>query len=80
MRRDEGIHKRLEIRAPPLRKRIADLPLIINALTRELRAHRSKPLIQPRLEALNLVIRMCGWLCSWQTRMASLVRRIPCSL
>ena len=56
MRRDERIHKRLEIGAPPLGQRVADLPLIVNALARKLRANGSKALVQTRLEALDLVV------------------------
>jgi hypothetical protein len=56
MRRDKRIHERLEVGPPPLRKRIANAPLIIHALARELRADRRKALVQPRLEALDLII------------------------
>ena len=56
MRWDEGVHERLEVGPPPLRKRIANAPLVIDALARELRADGRQALVQPRLEALNLVV------------------------
>jgi hypothetical protein len=56
MRGDEGIHESLEVGSPPLRKRIADLPLVVDALACELRADWRKALIQPRLEAFDLVV------------------------
>jgi hypothetical protein len=39
-----------------LRKRVADLPFIVDAFTCELRADWCKALIQPRLEALDFVV------------------------
>ncbi len=56
MRGNKRVHKRLEIRPPPLRKRIPNLPLLIDALSRELIARGSQPLVQPHLEPLHLVI------------------------
>jgi hypothetical protein len=56
MRGDERVHERLKVRSPPLRQCVADLPLIVDALACELRADRRKALIQPRLEALDLVV------------------------
>jgi hypothetical protein len=56
MRRDERVHERLEIRPPPLRQRIADLPFFIDALAAKLRAHRRQPLVQPLLESFYFVI------------------------
>jgi hypothetical protein len=56
VRGDEGVHKGLEVGAPPLRQRVADLPLIVDALACELRADRRKTLVQARLEALDLVV------------------------
>lgn len=53
---DERIHEGLEIRPPPLRQGIANLPLLIDALAAELRANRSQPLVQPHLEPLYLII------------------------
>ena len=55
MRRNKRIHERLKVRPPPLRKRIPNLPLVVDALARKLRADRRKALVQPRLEALDLV-------------------------
>lgn len=56
MRRDEGVHECLEVGSPPLRQRVADLPLIVDTLTGELCADGSKALVQARLEALYLVV------------------------
>jgi len=56
VRGDEWVHEGLEVGPPPLRKRVADLPLIVDAFTRELRADRCQALIQPRLEALDLAV------------------------
>lgn len=36
---DEGIHKRLEVGSPPLRQSIANLPVVVDAFARELRAN-----------------------------------------
>lgn len=55
MRRDERIHEGLEVGAPPLREGVADLPLVVDTFARELRAYRRKALVQPRLEALDLL-------------------------
>ena len=56
MRGNEWVHEGLEVRSPPLRKRVADLPFIVDAFTCELRADWCKALIQPRLEALDFVV------------------------
>lgn len=56
MRRDERIHECFEVGPPPLRQCVANLPLIVDTLASELRADWCKPLIQPRLEALDLVV------------------------
>ena len=56
MRGDEGVHERLEVRAPPLRQCIADLPLIVDAFTTELRANGCQALVQAGLEAFDLVV------------------------
>ena len=53
MRRDKRVHKRLEIRPPPLRQRVRNLPFIIHALPRELAANWRQSLIQPVLEPIN---------------------------
>jgi hypothetical protein len=56
MRGDEGVHEGLEVRPPPLRKCVANLPFVGDALASELRADGCKALVQPILEALNLVV------------------------
>ena len=55
MRRAEWIHERLEIRSPPLRDRVCNLPLIIDTFTRELSPRRRQALIEARFETFNLV-------------------------
>jgi hypothetical protein len=54
--RDEGVHESLKVRSPPLCQCIADLPLIIDTLACELCADRCKALVQPCLEAFNLIV------------------------
>jgi hypothetical protein len=56
MRGDEGVHERLKVGPPPLRERIANAPLVVDAFARELRADRRQALVQPRLEAFNLIV------------------------
>ena len=55
MRRDEWVHESLEIGTPPLRERVANLPLIVDAFAGELRAYGRKAFVQPRFEALDLL-------------------------
>jgi hypothetical protein len=56
VRWDEGVHERLEVWPPPLRQRIANHPLIVDALACELCADWCEALVQPRLEAFDLVV------------------------
>jgi hypothetical protein len=56
MRRDERIHECFKVGPPPLRQRVANLPLVVYTLASELCADWCKALIQPRLEALDLVV------------------------
>ncbi len=56
MRWDERVHESLEIRSPPLRQRITNLPLLINTLATELCTNRSQSLIKSHLEPVYLVI------------------------
>jgi len=56
MRRDEGVHESLEIRPPPLRQRITNLPFLINALAAKLRTYRRQSLVQPHLEPFYFLI------------------------
>lgn len=53
---NERVHKSLKVGAPPLRKSIANLPVIIHALARELRSDGCKALVQAFLETINLVV------------------------
>ena len=56
MRWDERVHEGLEIWPPPLRQCVTNLPLVVDAFASELRAYRRKALVQPGLEAFDLVI------------------------
>jgi hypothetical protein len=56
VRGDERVHECLEVRSPPLRERVADLPLIVDTLACELCANWCKTLIEPSLKALDLVV------------------------
>lgn len=58
MAREEGVHEGLEIRPPPLRQRIADLPVLVDPFAGELRAHGRQSFIQTHLKAVNFVV--CG--------------------
>ena len=49
------IHEGLKTRSPPLRKRIRDLPLIIDTCARELVPRRCQALIETRFEAFDFV-------------------------
>jgi len=54
--RNEWVHERLEVGPPPLCQCVADLPLVVDALTCELGADGRKTLVEPRLETLDLVV------------------------
>lgn len=56
MRRNEGVHESLEVGPPPLCECVADLPFVVDARACELCADWRKALVQPCLEALNLVV------------------------
>lgn len=56
MRWDKWVHESLEIRPPPLRQGVTDLPLLIDALAAELGADGGQPLVQPHLEAFYLLV------------------------
>lgn len=52
MTRDERVHEGFEIRPPPLRESIGDIPIMsVDAVTGELRPDRSKTVVQPLLKA-----------------------------
>lgn len=53
---DEWVHERLKVWAPPLRQRVANLPVLIDSFSRELRSDWCEPLIQSRLEPVDLVV------------------------
>ncbi len=56
VRGDEGVHEGLEVGAPPLCQRVADLPFIVDSLACELRADGCEALVQTRLEAFDLIV------------------------
>lgn len=56
MSRKERVHEGLEIGSPPLRKCVANLPIVVNTFARELRAHWGEALIQSLLEALDFLV------------------------
>lgn len=53
---DEWVHERLKVWAPPLRQRVANLPVLVDSLSSELRPDWCEPFIQSRLEPLDLVV------------------------
>jgi hypothetical protein len=53
---DEGVHESLKVWSPPLRQCIANLPLIVDTFACKLCADRCKALVQPCLEAFDLVV------------------------
>jgi hypothetical protein len=54
--RDKWVHERLEVGPPPLRQCVTDLPLVVDAFACELGADGRETLVEPRLEALDLVV------------------------
>jgi hypothetical protein len=56
VRGDERVHECFKVWSPPLRKRVTDLPFIIDALACELRANWCQALVQPCLETFDLVV------------------------
>lgn len=56
MRRQERIHEGLEIRPPPLRQRVPNLPFVIDALAGELGADGSQAFVQSELKAFDFVV------------------------
>lgn len=56
MRRQEGIHERLEIRPPPLRQRIPNLPFVIDPFAGELAPDGGEAFVQAEFEAFDFVV------------------------
>ena len=50
------VHERFEIRAPPLRERVADLPFVVGVVAGELRPDGREALVQTDLEARDFVV------------------------
>ena len=55
MRRQVRIRERLETWPPPLRKRIRNLPFIIDTFTGELRPRRCEAFVETRFEAFDFI-------------------------
>lgn len=75
---EEGVHESLEIRSPPLRERVANLPVIVDAFPGKLRPDRREALVQPRLETLDLVVfvaEVVTW-ASWVSAVAGAVAQL----
>lgn len=58
MCRKERVHESLEVGSPPLRKCVANFPVIINTFAGELRSHWCEALIQSLLKTFNFVVFM----------------------
>lgn len=56
MSRQERVHERLEIGPPPLRDRIANLPVLVDAFAGELRSHRRQTLVEALLETVDFFV------------------------
>lgn len=56
MCRNEWVHEGLEVGTPPLGQSIRNLPIAIPGLARKLLPCWCQPLVQPSLEAFDLVI------------------------
>lgn len=67
MCRDKRVHERLEIWPPPLRQRLANLPLALCAYARELIAHRRESLVQSGLETFDLFV-LGSQIITWQLK------------
>ena len=50
------VHESFEVRSPPLRKRVAYLPVVVDPFTAELRSYGPESLGKARLEAVDLVV------------------------
>jgi hypothetical protein len=56
MARQERVHESLKVGAPPLRKCVANSPVTVDSLARELRSHGGQALVQALLESVDLVV------------------------
>jgi hypothetical protein len=63
------VHESFEIWSPPLRQRVANLPLIVYRLPAELGAYGRQPLIEACLETGNLVI-LRKQVVAWSSRVS----------
>ena len=56
VRGQERVHERLEVRPPPLRQRIAHLPLVVDGLAAELGPDGREAFVETRLESGDLFV------------------------
>lgn len=64
MPRKERVHKSFKVGSPPLRKCVANFPVIVNTFAGELRSYRCEAFIESFLEAFNfivLVVQIIAW-------------------
>lgn len=64
MSREERVHESFEIRTPPLRKSITNLPGLVDTFARKLRADRSETFVQALLETVNFfifIVQVVAW-------------------
>lgn len=73
---EEGVHESLEIRSPPLREGVPNLPVLVDALSGELRPDRGEALVQARLEPLDLVVVVVE-VVTWSTRVSAVPSALP---
>lgn len=75
MRRQERIHERLKVRPPPLRKRVCNLPLIIDSFACKLGAGWCQALVESGFETSDFVfvgVEVVAWARKF-TRVSSLL-------
>lgn len=53
---EKGVHECLEVRPPPLRKCITNLPLIVDAFAGKLISYRCQTFVEAKLEPFDLIV------------------------
>lgn len=66
----KGVHERLEVGSPPLRKGIANLPFVVHTVTGKLVTRGCKSFVQTLLEARDFVVG-CLKVIAWSTEIVS---------
>jgi hypothetical protein len=56
MGRNERVHEGLKVWSPPLRESVANIPIVIDTFSTELRSYGSQSFVEAFLEAFNLVV------------------------